>query len=84
MQRQLALAGVGIARVCAEVAEDAIRAGLLVPLLQEFNSGDVEEIHAVFVGGARTPARIRCFVDFVAERIRSAARDRARYCQPNL
>ena len=84
MQRQLALGGVGIARVCAEVAEDAILDGRLVPVLQEFNPGDVEEVHAVFVGGARTPARIRCFVNFIAERIRGAARDRARYCQPNL
>ena len=84
MQRQLVLDGVGVARVCAEVAEDAIRNGELVPLLQEFNPGDVEEVHAVFVGGARTPARVRCFVDFIAERMRGGARDGARCCYPNL
>ncbi len=84
MQRQLVLGGVGVARVCAEVAEDAIRNGELVPLLQEFNPGDVEEVHAVFVGGARTPARVRCFVDFIAERMRGVARDGARCCYPNL
>jgi hypothetical protein len=28
---------------------------------------------AVFVGGANTPARARVFVDFLAERLRSAA-----------
>ena len=31
--------------------QDAIRTGKLVPLLEEFNPGDVEEINAVFVGG---------------------------------
>jgi DNA-binding transcriptional LysR family regulator len=43
--------------------------GRLVPILEEFNPGDVEVIHAVFVGGATTPARIRAFVDFMAGRL---------------
>jgi DNA-binding transcriptional LysR family regulator len=64
---QLATEGVGIARVCAETVSSAIDAGLLVPLLEEFNPGDTEEVHAVFVGGAHTPARVRCFIDYVVE-----------------
>ncbi|MGL6090111.1 MAG: LysR family transcriptional regulator, partial [Pseudomonas paracarnis] len=40
----------------------------LVVLLEEFNPGDVEPIHAVFVGGGAMPARVRAFVDFLVER----------------
>lgn len=63
---QLAAAGVGIARVGTFSVADEIASGRLVPLLEAFNPGDVEQIHAVFVGGANTPARIRVFVDFLA------------------
>ena len=64
---QLARGGVGITRVGAFSAEDDIREGRLVPLLEAFNPGDREAIHAVFVGGANTPARVRVFVDYLAE-----------------
>jgi DNA-binding transcriptional LysR family regulator len=66
---QLAAAGVGIARVGAFSVVDDVAAGRLVPVLEELNPGDVELIHAVFVGGANTPARVRAFVDFLAERL---------------
>jgi hypothetical protein len=29
----------------------------------------VEPIHAVFIGGANTPARVRAFVDYLTERL---------------
>lgn len=64
---QLARDGVGITRVGAFSAEDDIRDGRLVPLLEAFNPGDREAIHAVFVGGANMPARVRVFVDYLAE-----------------
>lgn len=63
---QLALAGVGIARVGAFSVADDIAAGRLVPLFEDLNPGDVELIHAVFVGGVNMPARVRVFVDFLA------------------
>ena len=68
---QLAAAGVGVTRVGAFSVADDVAAGRLVPLLEDFNPGDVENIHAVFVGGANTPARVRVFVDFLAERLRA-------------
>ncbi|SUJ18319.1 Uncharacterised protein [Sphingomonas paucimobilis] len=40
-------------------------------MLEDYNPGDVELIHAVFVGGATTPARVRVFVDFLVERLAS-------------
>ncbi|WP_425054280.1 LysR family transcriptional regulator [Pseudomonas abyssi] len=64
---QLARVGAGIARIGEfSVAED-IQHGNLVPLLQAFNPGDREPIHAVFAGGSTMPARVRLFVDFLLE-----------------
>jgi DNA-binding transcriptional LysR family regulator len=67
---QLAAEGVGITRVGTIAVEEELRSGALIPILEEFNPGDVEEINAVFVGGLRTPLRIRCFVDYLVERLR--------------
>ena len=67
---QLAAAGVGIARIGRFSVASEIADGRLVPLLEAFNPGDVEQIHAVFVGGVSTPARVRVFVDFLAARLR--------------
>jgi len=67
---QLAIAGVGVTRVGNFSVADDLAAGRLVPVLEAFNPGDVEQIHAVFVGGANMPARVRVFVDFIASRLR--------------
>jgi DNA-binding transcriptional LysR family regulator len=66
---QLAVAGVGVARVGTFSVVDDVAAGRLVRLLEDYNPGDVEQIHAVFVGGTNTPARVRVFVDFLAARL---------------
>jgi DNA-binding transcriptional LysR family regulator len=62
---QLAKLGAGIARIGAFSVADELRSGYLVPLLEAYNPGDQEPIHAVFVGGAAMPARVRAFVDFL-------------------
>ncbi|SHE80134.1 transcriptional regulator, LysR family [Kaistia soli DSM 19436] len=67
---QLAMDGVGITRVGHFGVADAIAAGRLVSVLDAFNPGDVEPIHAVFVGGTNMPARVRVFVDYLAEHLR--------------
>lgn len=66
---RLAEDGAGIARVSNFALGTAIADGRLVPLLEPFNPGDREVFHAVFVGGASMPARIRVFVDYLAERL---------------
>jgi DNA-binding transcriptional LysR family regulator len=71
---QLALQGAGITRVGHFHVDEEIAAGRLVPLLEEYNPQDRESIHAVFLGGATMPARIRVLVDFLAEHLRPAAR----------
>jgi DNA-binding transcriptional LysR family regulator len=64
---QLARVGAGIARIGEfSVAEDLQR-GNLIRLLEAWNPGDQEPIHAVFVGGLTMPARVRLFVDFLVE-----------------
>ncbi|NEX93184.1 LysR family transcriptional regulator [Caulobacter sp. 17J65-9] len=72
--RRLAVAGVGLARLGVfHVAED-LAAGRLQAVLEPLNPGDHEDIHAVFMGqGGHLPARVRAFVDFLAERVKLAA-----------
>ena len=64
---QLARAGAGIARIGQFTVAEDLRRGHLVPLLEAWNPGDKEPIHAVFVGGTAMPARVRVFVDFLLE-----------------
>jgi DNA-binding transcriptional LysR family regulator len=67
--RQMAIAGLGIARLGRfHVAAD-IEAGTLVPLLEDYNPGDLELMHAVHVGGGHVPRRVRVFIDYLAERL---------------
>ena len=64
--RRLVLAGQGIARLALYHIGPDIARGRLVPLLEPYNPGDMEEIHAVYVGhGGRLPARVRAFIDFL-------------------
>jgi DNA-binding transcriptional LysR family regulator len=64
--RQLAIAGAGVARLSLYHIQHDIDAGRLVPLLDEFNAGEIEPIHAVYIGKAGTlPARVRAVLDFL-------------------
>ncbi|MEF0941134.1 LysR family transcriptional regulator [Rhizobium sp. BR 362] len=67
--RSLCLAGLGLARVGYFHVQPDIEAGALVPVLEDFNAGDIELIHAVYAGHDYLAARIRAFVDFLASRI---------------
>ena len=69
--RLTTLAGAGIARLARWHVQPDIAAGRLVRLLEEFNPGDEEQTHAVYVGqGKHLPARVRAFLDFLAETVR--------------
>jgi DNA-binding transcriptional LysR family regulator len=71
--RLLALAGLGLARLALFHVGADIAAGRLETVLDEFNPGDRQEIHAVFLGqGGPLPARVRAFIDFLAARVRLA------------
>ncbi|MFG1401521.1 LysR family transcriptional regulator [Xanthobacter sediminis] len=67
----LALAGLGLARLAEFQVRADVAAGRLVPVLEHLNPGDAIDVHAVYVGGAGPlSARIRAFVDFLAEEVR--------------
>lgn len=69
--RQLAVLGVGIARVSLFHAAADIAAGRLVPILEKYNPGDTETFSAVFLGhGGQLPSRVRALLDFLVERVR--------------
>lgn len=69
--RQLVLDGLGLARLGTFHTAADVAAGRLVGVLEPYNAGDIEDIHAVYVGHEHLSARIRAFVDFMAVAIRS-------------
>jgi DNA-binding transcriptional LysR family regulator len=69
--RLMALAGLGLARLSRHHVQRDINAGTLVPVLEDFNPGDEELLHAIYVGqGGHLPARVRAFLDFLAANVR--------------
>ncbi len=74
---RLALAGLGLARLAAFQVRDDIAAGRLLAVLEHCNPGDLEQVHAVYVGqGGYLPLRVRALLDFLAEHVDIGA-DRA-------
>ncbi|WP_420963752.1 LysR family transcriptional regulator [Brucella sp. IR073] len=67
--RRLAVDGLGVVRLSSFHIDQDMERGRLVPILERFNPGDLQVIHAVFVGHEHLAARIRAFVDFLADRI---------------
>ncbi|GES52501.1 transcriptional regulator [Rhizobium sp. NBRC 114257] len=76
--RRMALAGVGLARMGDYHVRADIAAGRLIEVLADVVEPDEEQIHAVFLGGARMPQRVRVFLDFVVPRLRQFLEGEAR------
>lgn len=72
---QLALQGVGITRLGDFHIVPELDSGRLVSLLDDYNPGDTEVIHAVFIGGKTMPARVRVFVDYLVEKMAESNSD---------
>ncbi|MFZ3283819.1 MULTISPECIES: LysR family transcriptional regulator [Pseudomonas] len=69
--RQLAVAGTGLARLDEFQVVDDIASGRLLPVLQPFNPGDIDPVHAVFLGqGTQMPVRVRVFLDYLVANVR--------------
>jgi DNA-binding transcriptional LysR family regulator len=69
--RTLAISGVGLVRLASFVVKDDIAANRLVSVLEDFNPGDVDELHAVYLGpSGLLPIRMRVFLEFLAARIK--------------
>jgi DNA-binding transcriptional LysR family regulator len=71
--KQLVLDGVGIARLGHWHVADAIKSGALVSVLERFNPGDLEMIHAVYLGGGTVPRRIRAFIEHMVETLATSS-----------
>jgi DNA-binding transcriptional LysR family regulator len=68
--RHLVLAGAGLGRLSNFHIQRDLAAGRLVPVLQAFNPGEREPIHAVFLGRTgHLPARVRVFLDFLVRHV---------------
>jgi DNA-binding transcriptional LysR family regulator len=67
--RRMVLDGLGVARLSTYQIDQDVAQGRLVPVLERFNPGDLQVIHAVFVGHEHLATRVRAFVDFFAENI---------------
>ena len=77
--RMLALAGVGLARMSLHHVQADIDAGRLVPVLEAFNTGEREPIHAVYLGKpGQLPGRVRVVLDFLEERVTQRVLDSGR------
>lgn len=72
--RRLTIDGLGLARLSDFHILPDIKAGKLVPVLESFNPGDHEPIHALFVDQAHLATRIRVFLEFVVKSIKSDQR----------
>ena len=64
--RAFALKGVGVARLSAFHIGQDVAEGRLVPLLEDFNPGDIEPMSAIYSAQSHVPLRIRAFIDFLA------------------
>lgn len=65
---RLALAGMGIIRFAEFLVGADVRAGRLIPLLQEFDRGDSPPITAVYPHKKHLSPRVRALVDFLVEK----------------
>ncbi len=71
--RAVAVAGLGLARLAEFQVRADLDAGRLMPVLEDYNPGETEDIHAVYVGqGAHLPARVRAFLDFLVAHVKVA------------
>ena len=68
--RNLALHGAGLARLSLYHAWEDLQAGRLEAVLEDYNAGDLEPIHALYVGKpGHLPLRTRAVLDFLKEHV---------------
>ncbi|MGH1351697.1 MAG: LysR family transcriptional regulator [Methyloligellaceae bacterium] len=65
--REAAISGLGIACGPTFIVHSALERGLLKPVLQDWNWGDVN-LYAIYPPTRHLSARVRLFIDFLAER----------------
>ena len=73
MLLQLAIGGAGILRLSEHVVARSIREGLLQPLLQDAQDPELYTLYALLPAGRHQPPKLKVFIDFLIERLGSAA-----------
>jgi DNA-binding transcriptional LysR family regulator len=69
--RELAILGLGLARVGFCQVEQDLAQGRLLPVLEDFMPVAKTEVHAVYVGqGGKLPTRVRAFMDYLAANLK--------------
>ena len=68
LQLQLALQGIGIARMTRLTLAEAVRDGRLVRLLDEFSADEPVAIHAIYPHRRHLAAKVPAFVNFLIEK----------------
>lgn len=69
---QMAIAGVGIIRLADVIVGDGIRAGALVPLLEDVHHRETLPLSAVYLPGKHKSPRVIAFVNFLVEAFANA------------
>jgi DNA-binding transcriptional LysR family regulator len=72
---QLAVAGVGITRLTDVIVGDAIRNGLLVPILTDWHHVEPVPLFATYPSGRNLSPKLRAMVDFLVEFFGDASRN---------
>jgi len=68
----LALAGLGIIRLSDVIVAEAIRGGMLVPLLQDVHHSEPLPLHAVYPQGRHRSPKVAAMVEFLVARFGAA------------
>jgi DNA-binding transcriptional LysR family regulator len=69
-----AVSGIGLTRVLAYQAARAVEAGLLVPVLEEFEL-PAPPVHLVYLPQGLVPLKLRAFLDFATPRLRAVLKE---------
>lgn len=69
---QLAIAGVGITRLTDVAVSNALRSGLLVPILVDCHHVEPIPLQVIYPSGRHLAPKVRAMIDFLVERFGSA------------
>ena len=69
---QLALAGVGMARLTDDIAGEAIGCGTLVPVLEAWHHAEPVPLYAAYPSNRHVSPKVRAMVDFLVEEFGTA------------
>ncbi|WP_375753835.1 LysR family transcriptional regulator [Vibrio sp. HN007] len=67
---ELALSGLGITQLPIWMVDEYLRTGKLIQVLKEYDAGNIP-INAIYPQNRYVPLKVRCFIDFIRDRLKS-------------